>query len=115
MDKLLRDKKAIAFFVLPAGILFTLVLFLPILYALYISLCDWNALTSPVFIGFQNFVDLFTKDKIFKIALKNSIFFMVFSLITQQIAGLLLAVVLSNLKHGRNTYKNLFYLPCVLS
>lgn len=115
MDKLLRDKKAIAFFVGPAFLFFTLVLFLPILYALYISLCDWNALTKPVFVGLENFKQLFANDKIFRTALKNSIFFTIFSLVTQQIAGLFLAVVLSNLRHGRNTFKNIYYLPCVLS
>ncbi len=115
MEKLLRDKKAIFVFVAPAAILFTVVLFVPIVYSFYISLCDWNALTDPVFVGFKNFREMFVKDKIFKDALKNSIFFTIFSLITQQALGLLLAVVLSNLRHGKNTFKNIYYLPCVLS
>ena len=115
MEKLLRDKKAIFVFVAPAAILFTVVLFVPIVYSFYISLCDWNALTDPVFAGFKNFREMFVKDKIFKDALKNSIFFTIFSLITQQALGLLLAVVLSNLRHGKNTFKNIYYLPCVLS
>lgn len=115
MEKLLRDKKAIFVFVAPAAILFTVVLFVPIVYSFYISLCDWNALTNPVFVGFKNFREMFVKDKIFKDALKNSIFFTIFSLITQQALGLLLAVVLSNLRHGKNTFKNIYYLPCVLS
>lgn len=115
MEKLLRDKKAIFVFVAPAAILFTVVLFVPIVYSFYISLCDWNALTDPVFVGFKNFREMFVKDKIFKDALKNSIFFTIFSFITQQALGLLLAVVLSNLRHGKNTFKNIYYLPCVLS
>ena len=48
-------------------------------------------------------------------ALKNSIFFMVFSVVSQQIIGLLLAVLLTNIKKGRNFFKNIYYLPCVLS
>jgi raffinose/stachyose/melibiose transport system permease protein len=115
MNKALRDKKAILFFILPAALLFTLVLFGPILYAGYISLCDWNALTKPKFIGFGNFKALFTKDDIFLTSLKNSIFFMIFSLITQQIIGLILAAILSGLRYGKNIYKNIIYLPCVLS
>lgn len=115
MDKLLRDKKAIAFFEAPALIMFTLILFIPIVYAIFISFCDWNALTKPVFVGLKNYADLFSKDAIFRTALKNSIFFALFSLVTQQVVGLLLAVVLSNLRWGKNIYKNIIYLPCVLS
>ena len=63
----------------------------------------------------KNYADLFSKDAIFRTALKNSIFFALFSLVTQQAVGLLLAVVLSNLRWGKNLYKNIIYLPCVLS
>lgn len=115
MEKLLRDKKAICLFIAPAAILFTIILFIPIAYSFYISLCDWNALSVPEFSGIKNYIELFSKDDVFKTSLKNSIFFMIFSLVTQQIVGLFLAVILSNLKHGRNVFKNIYYLPCVLS
>ena len=39
MDKLLRNKKAIVFFIAPAFLLFTLVLFVPICQSVYYSLC----------------------------------------------------------------------------
>ena len=62
MDKLLRDKKAIVIFVAPAFILFTLVLFIPILQAVYYSFCDYGALTKEKFIGLKNYKELFFKD-----------------------------------------------------
>jgi raffinose/stachyose/melibiose transport system permease protein len=40
---------------------------------------------------------------------------MLFSGVTQQITGLFLAVLLTNIKAGRNLFKNIYYLPCVLS
>ena len=40
---------------------------------------------------------------------------MIFSAVTQQIFGLLLAVMLTNIPKGRNIFKNIYYLPCVLS
>ena len=115
MDKLLRNKKAIAVFIAPAFILFTLVLFIPVVQVVYYSLCDYGSLTKPEFIGFDNYVKLFTEDQTMLIALKNSFFFMIFSVISQQIIGLLLAVLLTNIKKGRNFFKNIYYLPCVLS
>ena len=45
MEKLLRNKKAIALFLGPGLVLFTLVLFIPILQSIYYSFCDYNALT----------------------------------------------------------------------
>lgn len=115
MDKLLRDKKAIIIFIAPAFILFTLILFIPICQSVYYSLCDYDALTKPVFVGFDNYVKLFTKDKTMGIALKNSLFFMIFSAVSQLLVGLLLAALLTNISKGRNFFKNVYYLPCVLS
>ncbi len=115
MDKILRDKKAIIIFVAPALALFVAVLIIPMFQMIYYSLCNYAALTPPEFIGFENYKKLFFKDSTFRIALKNSIFFMIFSAITQQIVGLLLAVMLTNIPKGRNVFKNIYYLPCVLS
>lgn len=115
MDKIFRDKKAIAIFIAPGILLFTLILLVPICQAVYYSLCDWNALTKPNFIGLGNYIKLFTNDDTMRTALKNSLFFMVFSAVTQQILGLLLAALLTNIKKGRNFFKNVYYLPNVLS
>ena len=108
MDKMLRNKKAIVLFVGPAFILFTVVLLIPIIQMLYYSLCDYNALKEPVFIGLENFKELFFEDKTMRIALKNSLFFMLFSAVTQQILGVLLAVSLTSIKRGRTFFRNVF-------
>ncbi|HIY02013.1 MAG TPA: sugar ABC transporter permease [Candidatus Blautia faecipullorum] len=115
MDKILRNKKAICIFIAPSLIMFVLVLIIPMVQMFYYSLCDYAALTPPNFIGLDNYKKLFFNDSTFRIALKNSIFFMIFSGVTQQIFGLLLAVLLTNIPRGRNVFKNIFYLPCVLS
>jgi raffinose/stachyose/melibiose transport system permease protein len=115
MDKIYRNKTAIILFVAPAFILFTAVLLVPICQALYYSLCNWNALTGAEFTGLDNYKKLFTEDTTMRTALKNSIFFMLFSAISQQFMGLLLAALLTNVKRGRNLFKNIYYLPAVLS
>lgn len=115
MEKILKDKRAITIFIAPAFVLFTLILFIPILQVCYYSLCDYDALTKPEFVGFKNYVKLFTADETMRIAVKNSMFFMVFSAVSQQVIGILLAVLLTNIRHGRNFFKNVYYLPCVLS
>ncbi len=114
MDKMLRNKVSIVFFMLPAFVLFTLVLFIPIVQSVYYSFCEYKGMTDPVFIGLDNYTALFS-DKTFGIAFKNSMFFLVFSCVSQLIMGLFYAVLLTNIKAGRNLFKNIIYLPCVLS
>jgi raffinose/stachyose/melibiose transport system permease protein len=115
MDRIFRNKTAIIIFIAPGFILFSLILFIPIIQAVYYSLCDWNALKKPEFVGLANYVKIFTNDEIMKTALKNSVFFTIFSVVTQQFFGLLLAVLLTNIKRFRNFFKNVYYLPAVLS
>ena len=114
MEKLLRNKKAIALFLGPGLVLFTLVLFIPILQSIYYSFCDYNALTPPKWIGLQNYKELM-KDETMGIALKNSMFFVIFSCVSQLVMGLVLAGLVTNIPKGRNLFKNVIYLPCVLS
>ncbi len=115
MDKLLRDKKAIVFFIAPAFLLFTFVLFIPICQSVYYSFCDYDALTKPSFVGLNNYKLLFTTDRTMGMALKNSLFFLIFSVVSQLTCGLLLAALITNIKVGKNFFKNVYYLPCVLS
>ena len=115
MDKLLKNKTAIFIFVAPALILFTAVLFVPIGTSFYYALCSYDKATrSYSFIGLGNFQKML-KDPTMRIALKNSLFFLVFSCISQLIMGLILAGVLTNINKGRNFFKNVIYMPCVLS
>ena len=115
MDKLLRNKTAIFIFVAPALILFTVVLFVPIMTSFYYALCVYDRTTrSYSFVGLNNFKKMLT-DPTMRIALKNSLFFLLFSCISQLIMGLLLAGLLTNINKGRNLFKNIIYMPCVLS
>ncbi|MDR0948010.1 MAG: sugar ABC transporter permease [Lachnospiraceae bacterium] len=115
MDKIFRSKSAILIFIAPAVLLFTLILLIPVGQALYYSLCEYTLPGKPKFVGFANYIRIFTQDETMRVALKNSIFFTIFSAITQQFFGLLLAALLTNIKKFRNLFKNVYYLPAVLS
>ena len=116
MDKVLRNKRAIFIFTAPATLLFLAIMLIPIICAVGLSFCDWNSIGVPKFIGLKNFVEMFTADSVMLTAVKNSLFIVVFSLITQQTIGLLIAAVLSTKgTKCRNFFKNVYYLPCVIS
>lgn len=114
MNKMLSNKKAILIFILPAFLLFTFILFIPICQSVYYSFCEYKGITAPKFIGLENYKNMLD-DKSLKYAIKNSVFFLVFSCISQLICGMFLAAILTNIEKGRNLYKNIIYLPCVLS
>lgn len=114
MDKMLRDKKAIILFIAPAFLLFTLISFIPICQSVYYSFCEYKGLTAPKFIGLDNYKAMLT-DKSLIFAIKNSVFFLIFSCVSQLVMGLFLAALLTNIGKGRNLFKNIIYLPCVLS
>lgn len=53
-------------FALPAVLGFLLFNLLPMLLSAYYSLCDYNIIKTPEWIGFQNYIDLFSgKEKTF--------------------------------------------------
>ena len=115
MERMLRDKKMILIFVGPALILFLAVLVGPMIYGLALSFFSWNGIAAPEWYGINNFTYMFTVDTTFPIALKNTLFFVIFSLITQQLLGLLIAIILTNNIKLKNLFKNIYYLPVVLS
>ena len=75
MDKVLSDKKAILFFLFPALIFFVLIVFLPIFISGYYSTLDWDGLKKPVFVGLQNYKELFAYTGSFVLSIKNSLLF----------------------------------------
>lgn len=52
MQKMLGNKKVIALFTLPTLLVFSVVVFYPILQTLYRSFYDWDGLTAPIFTVF---------------------------------------------------------------
>ena len=59
MEKVLRDKKAIALFVLPAFVIFVGVIFVPIVWTLVYSLFSGMPGAKFEYYGFQNYIDMF--------------------------------------------------------
>lgn len=115
MNKLLRNKKAIIFFSLPATIIFLTIMLIPIIATIALAFCEWDSFSTPEFIGLGNFIEMF-HDRIMITAIKNSLFIVIFSLVTQQVAGIIIASILSAKgRKFKNLYKNIYYLPSVIS
>ena len=112
--RILNNKKALSVFVVPALLLYTLILFVPMAQSLYYSLLDWNGIGKPTFIGFQNFIKLF-HDRVFLIAARNNLLYILQVVSMQLICGFFVAVLLLYLKRGRGFIQTVYYIPSVIT
>ena len=86
----------------------------PMFYTFYLSLTDWNGLTSPTFIGLRNYERLF-HDKVFFLSLKNNLKWLLAFVTIPVALGLLLAMALNKSIPGEKIFKMNFYMPMVLA
>ncbi|MCP8967744.1 carbohydrate ABC transporter permease [Ectobacillus ponti] len=103
-------------FLLPALAIYIMTIVLPGLYTLYLSFFKWNGVApQKKFVGLSNYINLFTKDKTFLLALRNNVFWTVASMVIMIGLGLMLAVILNRSLKGRVFFRGVFYFPYVLS
>jgi multiple sugar transport system permease protein len=103
------------------GLLFTapwlvgLAVFLvyPLLAALYYSLCDYSVLLPPVFVGLDNYAELF-RDRLFWKGLWNTSFFALGSVGLSVVVALTLALLLNTKVKGLSFYRTAFFLPSLM-
>jgi raffinose/stachyose/melibiose transport system permease protein len=116
MDKVLRDKKAICIFVLPAFIFFFAMVILPIFMSGYYSLLKWNGMGEGVFIWFKNYVDLFTSyNNAFAKSIGNSLILAALSVFVQLPISLVLALILARGIKGEKFYRTVYFIPVIIS
>jgi ABC-type sugar transport system permease subunit len=86
----------------------------PMFYTLYLSLTDWDGLSTPNFIGWRNYHKLF-KDPVFYTSLKNNLKWVLSFITIPVVAGLTLAMALNRSIPGEKIIKASLYSPMVLS
>ncbi len=110
----LRRRRATGYlYLLPMVLLVGVFLLYPAVKTVWVALTDATGTNAGSFIGLDNFSRLF-KDPAFRTSVRNTVYWVIGALILQVGLGLLLAIVLSNMRAG-NWLKRLFYLPYALS
>lgn len=100
-------------FVLPCLFFYILFFMAPSLSAVYYSFTKWDGVTST-FIGIQNYINLF-HDKEIMTAFGNTVFYTVGIVLTQNIFGILFAVLLKKSCLRNNILRTLIFMPYVFS
>ena len=114
-EKDLYSKRQATPYILLAPILLFVSLFLlwPMINVFVMSVQEYRLLKPDErhFIGFQNFVTVFTEDKVFMKAIKNSVVWVAVSVAAQTILGFWLAYLLNQKFKGRGLYRALVLSP----
>lgn len=85
---------------------------IPVFISLGISFTDWNVLSTPKFIGFENYEKIFV-DKVALETFFNTFYFTVISVPINVIITLILAVLLNQKIRGITFFRTAFYLPVI--
>ncbi|MCL2404596.1 MAG: sugar ABC transporter permease [Defluviitaleaceae bacterium] len=60
--------------IIPFVLIFFVFTFIPVVMSIFISFTDFNMLETPRFVGAMNYINLFTNDAVFLVALQNTLF-----------------------------------------
>ncbi len=110
-----RKKLTALLFVAPALLLHIGVVAGPSLFTFVLSLFKWNGIGRMTYIGLGNFRQMFTDDRIFRIAVSNNVKWTIMFLTVPVALGLGAAVLIGNVKRGGMIYRTLYYLPATIA
>ncbi|MCP3793996.1 carbohydrate ABC transporter permease [Paenibacillus sp. CH40] len=86
---------------------------LPVVYALVLSFMNWDGFGARTFVGFENFANQFNNPD-FWIAMKNTVYYMIFVIPSSIFLSLFLAVGLNKVR-GKELYRVFYFMPVVTS
>jgi raffinose/stachyose/melibiose transport system permease protein len=100
-------------FMLPALILMAVFLVYPVVQNFRYSLTDWNGITSPVFVGLNNYREL-VSDALFQSVVKHTLELAIFGTAASVCLGVLWAYGIDRRLPGWRTYRFLLFVPVVM-
>ena len=99
-------------FVIPTVAAFAIGFIYPFLQGLYLSFCKFNTIKKTTWVGFDNYIRVFTDDPE---PLTDSLFFTVafavVSIILINVIGFVFALVLTRGLKGTNVFRTIFFMP----
>ena len=100
--------------VLPAVLLFTLFAVYPFVEGIKLGFYRWDGLSPMTFIGMENYVNILHDEQYWS-ALKNTFLYAVVTTIAKNLLGLVLAMVMMKITHGKGFFRTITYMPVTFS
>ena len=102
-------------FILPWVVGFLVFGIYPMIMSLYYSLCQYDVLRIPQFIGFENYRRLLFEDNYFWLSISNTLFYTVIRVPFCILGSLLLAVLVNNKLKGMKLFRTVFFIPSIVT
>ena len=109
MQKSLR--KYFAVFVLPTLAAFVIAFLIPFLFGLYLSFTKFTTVTDTQWVGWENYIRVFTDNNDFLHALWITVAFTVVSVLSVNLLAFGLALLLTRGIRGTNLFRTVFFMP----
>ena len=101
-------------FSLPFIFGFLMFMAIPMILSLYYSFCKYDIQSPPSFIGIQNYVKIFTSDKVFTKALLVTCYYAFIGTPLKVIFALMVALILNHETRAVGLYRAVYYLPSII-
>lgn len=113
-----RSKKTFLLLILPSLAIYTVFMLLPLIASLGLSFFKWTGYGPKTYVGFSNFVKLFTQapypERLLN-ALGNNLYFFILTMLIQNLLALFLAVLVQRGLRGSAVFRTIFYAPTTVS
>lgn len=101
-------------FISPWLIGFLLFIIGPMIVSLYLSFTDYDMLSSPHWIGLNNYITMFTDDPRYWTALKVTFTFVILSVPLKLAFALFIAIIFNGSRKGLGIYRTTYYIPSII-
>jgi multiple sugar transport system permease protein len=102
-------------FIVPNLLAVLIFMLIPLAFSLYLSFYRWDLFHPLRFVGVSNYRRLFTGDRMFYIALLNTVIFTIATLIPTVVTSLAVAAALNAKVKGIGFFRSVMFLPLVSS
>lgn len=110
-----QSKKYIGLlYISPWLIGFIILTLYPFFASLYYSFTDYNMIRPPSFVGFTNYIDIFTNDRDFYKSLWVTFLYVLMAVPAKLAFALLVAIILNRSMKGIGIFRTVYYLPSIL-
>lgn len=99
---------------IPVFLGLSIISYIPTIAVFVLSLFDWNGLTTPKFVAFDNFVRIFTRDMYFADSVRVTIVYAFISVIGSLLYSLIIALLLNRKIPARPFWRAIFFIPYML-
>ncbi|MBU1174387.1 MAG: sugar ABC transporter permease [Alphaproteobacteria bacterium] len=87
---------------------------IPFVYSFYLSFTDYPLMTAPVWVGLDNYLELFTSDRTFRKSLSVTLVYVFTTVPLKLVFALFIAVILNYRLKMINFFRTAYYVPSIL-